>query len=196
MRCLNEHIARKANAEDKCTGRFWEGRFKSQALLNEQALLACMSYVDLNPIRATICDSLEDSEYTSIKQRIDNLSDTLTNHSVTPPIPLASFIASAQTDNGIPFSLNDYLELTDWTGRCIRKDKRGYIKSTTPAILKKLALNEETWVETVGSFSDQFHSFIGSEHQLQKICEKHAKKWLRGISLCRKLFAETKPCPA
>ena len=86
-----------------------KGRFKSQPLLNEQALLACMTYVDLNPIRADLCDSLGTSDHTSVKQRIEQIS----NSSPETIVPLAPFIASSQTETGIPFSLADYLELTD-----------------------------------------------------------------------------------
>jgi hypothetical protein len=70
MRLLNQSIATQANQEDNCTGHFWEGRFKSQALLDEAALVACMAYVDLNPVRANIAKTPESSGYTSVKQRV------------------------------------------------------------------------------------------------------------------------------
>ncbi|WP_133511163.1 hypothetical protein [Candidatus Thiosymbion oneisti] len=73
MRTLNEHIARRANAEDGVKGRFWEGRFKSQALLDEKALPAAMAYVDLNPVRAGLAETPEASDYTSIQERIAGL---------------------------------------------------------------------------------------------------------------------------
>jgi len=87
MRVLNETIARKANAEDNCTGRFWEGRFKSQALLDEQAVLMAMSYVDLNPVRACIADTPEESPHTSIAKRLEKPDTTPTPQQPTHQTP-------------------------------------------------------------------------------------------------------------
>jgi hypothetical protein len=67
---LNEFIARAANKEDGVKGRFWESRFKCQALLDEAAIAACMVYVDLNPIRAGLAETPEQSNFTSIQERI------------------------------------------------------------------------------------------------------------------------------
>ena len=70
MKLLNQTISKRANQEDDCKGKFWECRFKCQALLDENALLSCMAYVDLNPIRAGIATTIEESDFTSIQQRL------------------------------------------------------------------------------------------------------------------------------
>jgi REP element-mobilizing transposase RayT len=75
MRVLNERIARRANKEDGVKGRFWEGRFKSRPLLDEGALLACMAYVDLNPVRAGLAETLAESEFTSIAARLAEVGE-------------------------------------------------------------------------------------------------------------------------
>ena len=73
MKALSEPIARLANRQDECTGAFWQGRFRAQRIIDEAGLLACCMYVDLNPIRAAMAESLEKSQYTSAFDRIESI---------------------------------------------------------------------------------------------------------------------------
>jgi REP element-mobilizing transposase RayT len=122
MRCINEPIAREANKEDNATGRFWEGRFTSQALLDEKALMACLAYVDLNPIRAKMAKTPEKSQHTSVQQRIRQAQRSQVPGKISQqPETLMPFAGYPRNNmpKGLPFRLQDYLELIDWTGRVI-----------------------------------------------------------------------------
>jgi len=158
MRCLNQPIARQANLEDKCTGKFWESRFTSQALRTEEALLSCMAYVDLNPIRAGIATRPETSSYTSIQERIQpafmleqaiqdqqECGDLLDFKSPLKPLLHFEVGLVGQLQTGIRFSYRDYLELVDWTGRIVRNDKRGLIDKDLPPILTRLNVSPQQW---------------------------------------------------
>lgn len=191
MRVLNEAIAREANLEDGCTGRFWEGRFKSQALLDEAALAACMAYVDLNPVRAGMTQSLETSEHTSIKIRIENAkSATQPNHPNQQVKSLHPFAGNPR-DNmpaGILMRLTDYLELVDATGRIIRDDKRGYIPTESTKILERLGINEDQWLTMTQQFEQCFSTFAGGEQRLRYACETLNYQRSPGLSRCKAAF--------
>jgi REP element-mobilizing transposase RayT len=158
MRCLNQPIAHQANREDKCTGKFWESRFNSQALKSEEALLSGMAYVDLNPVRAGMADTPETSSYTSIQERLQlefdvrqaiedqtDCGDLLDFRApLKPLLPFENGLLN-EPQTGILFNFEQYLALVDWTGRIIRSDKRGHIDSALPPILNRLQITADQW---------------------------------------------------
>ena len=184
MRNLNEYIAREANKEDKCTGRFWEGRFKSQALLDESAVLACMAYVDLNPIRSKMAKTPETSDHTSIQKRIH-----AAKKSQTQPHNLMPFVGNPRQDmpKGIAYSLKDYCELVDTTGKIIRDDKRGYIEEKNP-ILERLGLDSEQWLILTTEFEQHFSAAVGSEHLMRQFGIHTQHQRIRGIGQAKALL--------
>ena len=191
MRVLNEAIARQANAEDTCTGRFWEGRFKSQALLDEAALAACLAYVDLNPIRAGMAKTPETSEFTSIQQRIAKAQTAQNpNHLQQQTKGLMPFAGYPRQDSpkGLPFRLTDYLELVDWTGRILREDKRGAIDENLPPILERLNIEAKHWLFLTQHFESRFKGLVGTAYQLKRICEKLGYQRAPGLKNCQTYF--------
>lgn len=192
MRCLNEDIARKANSEDGCTGRFWEGRFKSQALLDEKALAACLAYVDLNPIRAAMADTPETSAFTSVQERCEAAAQaTAPNEPTQQPARLLPFVGNPRQDmpKGLPFRVTDYLDLVDWTGRAMREGKRGVIDSHLPPVLERLQIDPKHWLYMTEKFESQFKGLVGTAFRLKAVCQELGYRRTPNAGACRALLA-------
>ena len=181
MRCLVEPIARRANLEDGCTGRFWEGRFKSQLLCDDRAILAAMAYVDLNPIRAGITRRLDRSQHTSIQSRIAfTRRNPETLH--TALTPLAGCIATH-----LPINTADYLALVEWAGRQLRPGKRGSIPKDAPSCLHAIEQHPHRWAIRVKSVGSGYWRVIGEFQDMVSIAERLGQHWLKGIKLAASL---------
>jgi len=147
MRGINESIARRANAEDNCKGR--------------------MAYVDLNPIRAKMAQCPEDSEYTSIQERLLSKKTTLKTF--------------GKHDEDIPFALSDYLALVDCTGRAIVGESKGYIPAELPDVLARLGLNSSIWLDEIKHFDKWYYKAIGTVDNLKRYCKSIGQKWIKGL---------------
>ena len=194
MRQLAEYIAVRANKEDNCTGRFWEGRFKNQPLLCDVAILACSVYVDLNPVRAGMAESLEKSEFTSVQDRMvawkarsrpsgskRNQENRQRDEFLVPvrmrDKQIGAVVSKSKaraSDKGyLPIELEDYLKLVDWTGRRMVPGKRGKIPSRCKPILERIGMEPDTWCELVENFGRLFKRFAGSTEDLNKLADKN-----------------------
>ena len=176
MRCLNEQLARKANKEDECTGRFWQGRFRSQLLLNEAAIYTCMAYIDLNPVRAGVASTPQLSEYTSIYYRLAHHS----NEDRLRPL--------SNSTEKLPLRLSEYLSLVCESAKSIQNDYKGETEVVLQSILEQLAINPLGYMSTIQHLSKHFYRGIGSIKQLEHLAQRLNLKWVKGQSASRCLF--------
>ena len=145
MKCLKEPLARLANQQDSCKGAFWQARFKSIAILDDEALLATCVYIDLNPLAAGIARLPEESKHTSIRTRVDHcrakgrladlqaarlgsVAGVKQAHGLETGLwlcPIEDRRARGIKRAGMleGFSLGSYLQLVDATSRLARRSK-------------------------------------------------------------------------
>jgi hypothetical protein len=206
---LNEPVARAANKQDDCKGRFFEERFGCQRILDEAGLLACSVYVDLNPIRALMASTPEECQFTSAADRIRDWLGQHEEHDLRRqgtqalrpasgwliPISLrgdgyagAAAGRRASDDGLFDFDLDQYLQILDWTGRELRSDKRGAIPAELAAILERLGVRSQVWIDLIQNLNTRFHRAIGRSESLTAAARACHQRWLHGQRAARAAF--------
>ena len=184
MKSLNEFLARRANKEDECKGRFWEGRFRCQRVRGEAALLGCAVYIDLNPVRAMQVKTPEESKFTSACERIELLKKRRSEGALW----LAPIRDTGKRRGFLSISPEQYLTILDETGRIIKKGKRGVISKELAPILVRLGLKPEGWAGLVSELGNAFSLVVGDKESIQQSALSAGKKWLKGLSAAQCAF--------
>jgi hypothetical protein len=203
MSGLCEYIARRANGEDGCDGRFFSGRFACREVTSEGALLVCGIYVDLNQIRAGEAATPETSRHCSVWFRIQaqhggRMKSLRPVDRWLAPLTLrADHVGDVPSSSGfrasdkglLDISLSDYLRLLDWSGRQIRSGKRGAIPGDLVPILQRLAIEPDEFLDTVENFPRLFPRLAGKAEQILERAQAVNRRWLHGVRPAARVFA-------
>jgi len=205
MGILCENIARRANREDGCSGRFWETRYRCRECTDLSALLLCGIYVDLNPYRAGEVDSPLASRYSSVFPRLQ-AQDMRKNAADRPDAWLGEFTLQPErkrdealaytsrtgrraSDLGIlPLSLADYAKLLQWTAQQLRSGRRDTIPQDLAAVLDHFDVQQDAWLDTVEKYESTFGHAVGRADSLVAVAERMELQHMKGVSACRSAF--------
>lgn len=162
MKHLKQPIALRANSEDGCKGHFFEKRFYSGALLNEQAVLASMAYVDLNPVRAKIARSITQCQNTSIAKRLEALENSIERLKVALE-PVVSGLGEVKSR--VEITLSEYIARLD-----------EIIKIEVDPATQSSRHKQSRWFAQVASIRKRQRAFGSSEALAAWIGERALKR--------------------
>ena len=148
MARLNETVARLANKEDDCTGRFWQGRFKSKGLPDERSVWACMAYDALNPVRAGMADRVDAPQHTGLQRRLEEAEEepARMDEPLAPLVVRAGRVATAQPPAPVlELTLREYRAHVEWT---VGHEHREAAEVRAPPRLG----DPKSWLALVASF--------------------------------------------
>ncbi len=208
MKCLKEPLSRMANRQEETRGVFFEGRFKTVAILDEESLLATCTYIDLTPVAAGMAATPEASKHTSLRRRIEHAAvqgKTKTQKAVRAGGTAGQSSSSNREQSlwlcpiedrpgrGSPregmvpdFTLENYRLLVKYTGRLFRKGKA----PTSPevaAVLDRLGSNSEAWQARLVKLSEgrlAGSNFAASRERLQEVANRLGVKKLANLAGC------------
>ena len=147
-----------------------------------------MAYVDLNPIRAGVSESLEESDFTSIQERLEEYQERGKDKNTgmwLKPLVQENQRTSFAT---LPIRETNYFELVDWTGRAIRSNKRGSTPAHIQPILERLGVKEANWVDNTQHFGSRFHRALGRINQIRQLANRTKTKWIKGLTAAKHFY--------
>jgi hypothetical protein len=102
-------------------------------------------------------------------------------------VPTAS--AQRASDRGfLSITLDEYLELLDWTWRQVRADKRGAIRADLRPILERLHINADAWIDTIDRFGRAFRRVVGRVSSVAALASARGRHWYQGVNESRQAF--------
>ncbi len=178
MSRMNEPMARRCNREDNCKGRFWQGRFYSGALLDESALLKCMVYADLNPVRAGVANDLVDSKHTGVRRRL--LAAAAVPESLDEAI--RALTPSEHSDGPILGGMTnrEYIDLVRWTGENIKHPGKARLPSHASEALRTLGVSIDSWSDGLGAHRHRLRAY-GGLAKLKLYARRVGCRFVRGV---------------
>lgn len=210
MKMLDESVSRAANRERERRGHFWADRYQMQVLTDDEALLACVLYVDLNPLRATICDTLEESQYTGIWLRMRDiaaearrrLGGEVSEESWPTALKEAGWLlpiahqGDGEVQNGrrcsdrglFPFSVEEYLLLADRVARVPALGKAGFQALDLPPFFERLLSRLDEWLNAIKNFAEQFGLVVGKTASIEEFSERKNHNFTGRIRRNRNAF--------
>lgn len=205
LRSLNEFVSRQSNLEEGCSGRFWEGRFRSQALLDEKALLGAMAYVDVLALRQAqnststngklrpkkMADSdwamlFDRPQHSALYERWQRTTATARPNNINQQIKHCLALSESPSKAiTLPFKLTDYLGLLEESWQKLDKENGASIDSN---LLQRFQLTTSQWLPVVDQFENRFKSLVGEPDTLRSVCESFGMKRASGLTACQESF--------